>query len=41
VPRDHHRALALTIAQEPLEIRGVVNHIETAESLTASAKALR
>lgn len=41
VPRDRHRALALTIAQEPLEVRGVVNQIETAESLTASAAEFR
>jgi hypothetical protein len=41
VPRDRHRTLAFSIAQEPLEVRGVVNHIETAESLAASARALR
>jgi hypothetical protein len=41
VAREHDRALAATIALEPLEVRGVIDRIETAEGLAASAAQLR
>jgi hypothetical protein len=41
VPKNHHRNLAVTIAHEPLEVRGVVNRIETAEALAESALRIR
>jgi osmotically-inducible protein OsmY len=41
VPKNQDRMLAATIAQEPLEVRGVVNLIETADALAASAKEFR
>ncbi|MFN0070674.1 MAG: hypothetical protein ACKVVP_04190 [Chloroflexota bacterium] len=36
VPRDTDRALAITIAHEPLEARGVIDHVETAQGIAAS-----
>jgi hypothetical protein len=41
VPKDIHRDLAIAIAHEPLEVRGLLNRIETAESLAASAQQFR
>ncbi|HEX3244802.1 MAG TPA: BON domain-containing protein [Chloroflexota bacterium] len=41
VPKDRDRELARTIAHEPLEVRGVNDRVETAESLAASAQQLR
>jgi hypothetical protein len=41
VPKDRDRELARTIALEPLEVRGVNDRVETAESLAASAQQLR
>lgn len=41
VPREQHRRLAVNIAHEPLEVRGVIDRIETAEGLAASAAQLR
>lgn len=41
LPKNEHRDLALAIAREPLEIRGVTNHIETAEDLTRAARRLQ
>jgi hypothetical protein len=41
LPKNQHRSLALAIAMEPLEMRGVVNQIETAEDLTMAARRLQ
>jgi hypothetical protein len=41
VPTDQHRQLAATIAHEPMEVRGVLDRMETAEGLAASAAKFR
>lgn len=38
VPRKEHRALAETIAREPLEVRGVINRVESGEALAEAGR---